>query len=115
MVHDYSRRYSSVVGGRQQVRTRAPRSAAPLLLSRVLGSVIVLILVAGVCLSIWVKMRIDKDLSALGRRVERQQRLLGEHQKIEGQRDRMQTVAAMAARARRLGLALPDNSQIKKL
>ena len=115
MVHDYSRRYSSVVGGRQQVRPRLTESAAPLLLSRVFGIVIVLLLVVGVCLSIWLKMRIDQDLSELGRRVTRQQQLLAQQQKIKEQRDRMQTVTAMAGRARQLGLVLPDDSQIRRL
>lgn len=115
MVHDYSRRYSSVMGSRQQVRTRAPKETAPLLLSKVLGSVIILIVASGVCLSIWLKMRIDEDLSELGRRAVRQQQLLGVQQKFKEQRDRLQSVEAMADRARRLGLVLPDDSQIKKL
>jgi hypothetical protein len=114
MVHDYSRRYSSVMGSRQQVRTRAPQSAAPFLLSRVLGSVMVLILVSGVCLSIWLKMRIDQDLSELGRRLEHQQQLLGEQQKFKEHREQEQTVGAMAERARLLGLSMPDDSQIRK-
>lgn len=114
MVHDYSRRYSSVMGSRQQVRTRAPRSAAPFLLSRVLGSVMVVILVSGVCLSIWLKMRIDQDLRELGRRLEHQQQLLGEKQKLKELSDQEQTPKAMSERARQLGLSLPDDSQIRK-
>lgn len=113
-MHDYSRRYSSVMGSRQQVRPRAVGVAASLLLSRVLGSVMVLILASGLCLSLWLKMRIDQDLSELGHRVERQQQLLGEQQKFKEQRKQQQTVTAMADRARKLGLALPDESQILK-
>ena len=114
MVHDYSRRYSSVMGSRQQIRSRRQhRDATPLLLSRVLGSVMLLIVVSGVGLSIWLKMRIDQDLSELGHRVERQQSLLGEQQEIKAQRDRLQTVEAMADRAHRLGLAPPMESQIR--
>jgi len=114
MVHDYSRRYSSVMGGRQQVRARATRAVAPVLLSKVLGSVMVLIVASGICLSIWLKMRIDQDLSELGHRVGRQQQLLGEQQKFKEQRDRLESVEAMTERARQLGLALPDESQIRK-
>lgn len=113
MVHDYSRRYSSVIGSRQQVRNRQRCAVAPILLSRVLGSVMLLILITGVGMSVWLKSRIDADLSELGHRVERQQVLLGEQQKFKERRDRMQTAEAMADRARKLGLALPDESQIR--
>ena len=114
MVHDYSRRYSSVMGSRQQVRSRRQsREAAPFMLSRVLGSVMLLIVASGVGLSVWLKMRIDQDLSELGRKVERQQVLLGEQQAFKDQRDRQQTVDAMADRAQRLGLAAPAEAQIR--
>ena len=83
MVHDYSRRYSSIMGGRQQVQSRSRQEKGmPLLLSKVLGTLMLLVVVTGVGMSLWLKMRIDADLSELAGRIEQRGILQNEGQEL---------------------------------
>ena len=115
MVHDYSRRYSSVMSGRQQVADRRRQaSAAPFFLSKVLGTLMLLVVVAGVGMSVLLKMRIDADLSELASRIERQGALQSEEQELVARQHEFYGQEAMIGRAASLGLALPTMEQIRQ-
>jgi hypothetical protein len=116
MVHDYSRRYSSVIGGRQRVGNRRQQQAgsSSFLLSRALGTIMLLVMVAGVGLSFWLKMRIDADLRELSSRVGRHGELQEEKRNLDGQQRQLYAAEAIADRAAALGLMMPTVDQIRK-
>lgn len=115
MVHDYSRRYSSVMSGRQQVTNRRRQAGAtPFLLSKVLGSLMLLVVVVGVGLSVWLKMRIEADLSELAGSVEQQAALHREANELVGRQQQLYALETVSSRAASLGLTLPSLEQIRQ-
>lgn len=115
MVHDFSRRYSSVMAGRQQVVSRRSQAVAtPFLLSKVLGSLVLLVVVAGIAMSVLLKMRIDADLSELARRIDQQNSLQNEGSALADRQKDLYALESVTGRAVALGLALPTEDQIRR-
>jgi len=115
MVHDYSRRYSSVMGGRQQVANRRRQTGAvPFFLSKVLGTLMLLVVIAGVGMSVWLKMRIDADLGELASRIEQQGVLHSEGLELARRQQQLYALESISGRAASLGLALPSMEQIRQ-
>ena len=104
------------MGGRQQVQNRRRQeSGVPLLLSKVLGTLMLLVVVAGVGMSFWLKMRIEADLSELASRFEQQGILQTEGQELASRQRSLYALEEISGRAAALGLTLPSMEQIRHM
>lgn len=113
MVHDYSRRYSSVIGCRQRViDRRVTRSSGTALGSKMVGSVICLVAVVGICASLWVNERIGAGLGEISRLVAQQNVMVEKNRQLAAGRDALLLAEAIDKKAGSLGLSHPDRSQI---
>lgn len=104
------------MGGRQRVENRRQQKAgySSFLLSRALGTIMLLVMVVGVGLSFLLKMRIDADLRELSGRVGRHGELQEKERKLEGQQRQLYAAEATADRAAALGLVMPTDDQIRR-
>ncbi len=112
MVHDYSRRYSRVVGRRQAVsKKRFPGGS--FWLSRALGTVMMLGVVAGIGFSLWVNWRIEITLDELAAATTYKGQLVGKNGKLRQERQKLLAEETVLARAAELGLFPPASGQIR--
>ncbi len=109
MVHDYSRRYSQVLQGRQPVRQAEAR---PWLLSRFLGTAMLAVAVAGVGVSFWVGQQVAAGLADLSRATAQRQVLVERRARLEQRRNGLRSREAVVARAAALGLSPPARDQV---
>ncbi len=112
MVHDYSRRYSQVLQKRQPVRQNGGK---PFWLSRVIGTVMLAVAVAGIGFSLWVSHRITVGLAELAVATSRGETLAARRDLLAARRDSLQDEPAVHKRAAELGLFVPTADQIRRL
>jgi len=115
MVRDYSRKYSTVMG-RQQPVARKERflSKGSFLFSRVLGTVMMLVVIAALGASLWLNWRIEETLETIAMQTGNQNTLNMQFSNMQNEQQLLLAAQAVKKKAATLGLFVPERGQVRR-
>lgn len=115
MLPDYSKRYPSVVKGKQKVTGRkyaSPDDSGKLL--KVIGVLVTIAMLLGISASVWFGWLIRAGLDELGGSQKTRQELTALNSNLVAQRNSLLTREKVEAAAKEIGLYPPTAKQIRR-
>lgn len=113
-MRDYAKRYSGVVGARQQVAGRRPSGGNGGGVLKAVGVVAVIALFVGVAGSVWYGLALRGSLAELAKGRQSQQELEKKNSMLVEQRNSLLEQEKIEEAARSLGLYPPTGKQIRR-
>ncbi|MEW6427098.1 MAG: hypothetical protein AB1568_03585 [Thermodesulfobacteriota bacterium] len=114
MVHDYSRRYSPIINGQKKMPKQRRFPGGSFLLSRILGTAMMAVALAGITASVWLNWRIENTLVELAGQKELLAGQQEENVRLQEERGNLLTSEAIRAKAAVHGLYLPEKEQLRR-
>ena len=115
MIRDYSRRYLSVVHGKQKVKGRRPAGPQDTRkLTKLIGLIVTIAMLFGIAVSLWFGWLVRNGLDDLSQSQAKRQLLRTQNEKLLAQRDNLLSRDKIEAAAKKLGLYPPSAKQIRR-
>ncbi len=115
MIRDYSNRYPSVVRDKQKVRGRRPStSEGNGKITKIIGLVITMVMIAGVAMSFWFGWLVKNGLDELANSQAKRQELHTLNEKLIARRDNLLSREKIETAAKQLGLYPPSAKQVRR-
>lgn len=113
-MHDYSKKYSNVVGGRQKISVNRQGGSDQQQPFKIIGVVTVVALLLGVAGSLWVGVALRDGLEMLGKGKQERIELSSAKVRLSAEKEALLQQKIIEAAAEGLGLFPPSENQKRK-